>query len=65
MLWNAGCPADGVRLGPEPAQRRDLLPGHRPQAGGATGTTVFFETEDEACAELLLRVISDPTTRRR
>jgi hypothetical protein len=26
---------------------------------------VFFETEDEACAELLLRVVSDPTTRRR
>jgi hypothetical protein len=24
---------------------------------------VFFETEDEACAELLLRVVSDPTTR--
>jgi hypothetical protein len=25
---------------------------------------VFFQTEDEACAELLLRVVSDPTTRR-
>lgn len=26
---------------------------------------VFFETEDEACDELLLRVVSDPTTRLR
>jgi len=25
---------------------------------------VTFDTEDEACAELLLRVVSDPTTRR-
>ena len=25
----------------------------------------FFETEDEACAELLLRLVSDPTTRQR
>ena len=24
---------------------------------------VLFETEDEACAELLLRVVGDPTTR--
>jgi len=26
---------------------------------------VFFETEDEACDELLLRLVSDPTTRQR
>jgi hypothetical protein len=32
---------------------------------GNRNDEVFFETEDEACAELLLRVISDPTTRRR
>jgi hypothetical protein len=25
---------------------------------------VFFETEDEACAEILLRVVSDPTSHR-
>ena len=26
---------------------------------------VFFETEDEACDELLLRIVSDPTTGQR
>lgn len=26
---------------------------------------VIFDTEDEACAELLLRVVEDPTTRMR
>jgi hypothetical protein len=25
---------------------------------------IFFETEDEACDELLLRVVSDPTNGR-
>lgn len=32
---------------------------------GKRNDEVFFETEDEACDELLLRLISDPTTRRR
>jgi hypothetical protein len=32
---------------------------------GNRNDEVFFETEDEARAELLLRVVSDPTIRRR
>ena len=32
---------------------------------GKRNDEVFFETENEACDELLLRVVSDPTTRRR
>jgi len=32
---------------------------------GKRNDEVFFETEDEACDELLLRLISDPTTRQR
>lgn len=31
---------------------------------GRRNNEMFFETEDEACAELLLRVVTDPTTRR-
>jgi hypothetical protein len=45
-----------------------IVPGGWPAwfAGrGNRNDEVLFGTEDEACAELVLRVVSDPTTRRR